>query len=220
MSKKYRGRIAKWDDSKGYGFISPVNRNVTIFFHISTLKTQARRPRVGDNVSFEIIKDSKKRLQANNVYIDNVDELITVTPKKINYLDFFAILCLLSMMAIAGINYFPDKKFDLITAILIGFGLLCMVILARPKKPKESHFNCSHCHKRTAFTKRTIRAWNNKITRFYCNQCYQPRDYPDLFMYRRNRRNRDDSGGVIILVLVVLFVAFIVKKSYTMLIGG
>lgn len=224
MSKKYRGHISKWIDSKGYGFISPINQHNTIFFHISTLKTRARRPRVGDNVHFEIIEDTKKRLQAINVYIDDVGELVTVAPKKASYLDFFAVIVLFSVTAIGSIYYFSAKQFDLTTAILIGCGLFCMVLLARPKKPRQSHFNCSHCLKRTAFTKRTIRAWNNRVTRFYCNQCYQPKEYPDFSMHKRNRtmypRNREGLGGIIILVLVILLVAFIAKKSYTLLVGG
>lgn len=66
---RYQGKITKWNDDKGFGFITRNDSNQQIFVHISAFdKSQQRqRPTAGEIVSFEIADDIKKGLQAYNV---------------------------------------------------------------------------------------------------------------------------------------------------------
>lgn len=66
---RYQGKITKWNDGKGFGFITRNDSNQQVFVHISAFdKAQQRlRPTVGDGVSFEVADDIKKGLQAYNV---------------------------------------------------------------------------------------------------------------------------------------------------------
>lgn len=49
-----RGRIAVWNDDRGYGFINPDAGGDRLFFHISGMVRGASRPSVGDSVTYEM----------------------------------------------------------------------------------------------------------------------------------------------------------------------
>jgi len=68
---RHQGKIIKWIDEKGFGFIAENgSSSKQIFVHISGFKS-GERPSVGENVSFEIADDVKKGMQAYNViYLD------------------------------------------------------------------------------------------------------------------------------------------------------
>jgi cold shock CspA family protein len=67
-----RGKISHWRDDKGFGFILPEDGTEKLFFHISSVKTRGRRPRIGDSVLYESARDSQNRLQAKAVVIEGV----------------------------------------------------------------------------------------------------------------------------------------------------
>jgi uncharacterized membrane protein YsdA (DUF1294 family)/cold shock CspA family protein len=63
----HRGRIAKWNDERGFGFISPSEGGGSVFVHISSFPRSARRPHVNEAVSYTLVLDSQGRPQANDV---------------------------------------------------------------------------------------------------------------------------------------------------------
>ena len=67
-----KGQIVKWDDSKGYGFISALDCEHRVFFHVSSVENINRRPKLNDNVTFDLGKDNQGRINATNVYIEGV----------------------------------------------------------------------------------------------------------------------------------------------------
>ncbi|MFB5141556.1 cold shock and DUF1294 domain-containing protein [Vibrio diabolicus] len=64
-----KGKVIEWNDSKGYGFISALNGELRVFLHISTVQSKGRRPKVDDEVKFEVNEDKKGRYNATNVTI-------------------------------------------------------------------------------------------------------------------------------------------------------
>jgi len=66
------GRVKKWNDQKGFGFVQPENSTEEIFFHISALQRSARRPDVDDQLLFNVVVDEKGRRKAVDVSIDGV----------------------------------------------------------------------------------------------------------------------------------------------------
>ncbi|MDF5014728.1 DUF1294 domain-containing protein [Vibrio parahaemolyticus] len=68
-----KGQILEWNDSKGYGFISVIGDEQKVFIHVSSIKNRGRRPKLNDSVTFEVTKDSKGRLNAENVGIEGVN---------------------------------------------------------------------------------------------------------------------------------------------------
>ncbi|MDN6307812.1 DUF1294 domain-containing protein [Psychrobacter sp.] len=65
MENKQQGRIAKWQDDKGFGFIETENGD-SVFFHVSEFKAY-RRPDIGEQVVFSVGQDHQGRMQAKQV---------------------------------------------------------------------------------------------------------------------------------------------------------
>lgn len=65
MANKQQGRVNKWQEDKGFGFIE-TDGGESLFFHISEFKAK-RRPQVGEQVVFSIATDNQGRLQAKQV---------------------------------------------------------------------------------------------------------------------------------------------------------
>ena len=61
------GRIEKWNDDRGFGFIAPAGGGEDVFVHISALPDESRRPVEGDAVRYAIGRDERGRPQARNV---------------------------------------------------------------------------------------------------------------------------------------------------------
>lgn len=66
QSREQAGRIKRWDDDKGFGFIQPVAGGTDVFAHISAMRGD-RRPTAGDQVLFVAGRDDKGRLRAEHV---------------------------------------------------------------------------------------------------------------------------------------------------------
>jgi uncharacterized membrane protein YsdA (DUF1294 family)/cold shock CspA family protein len=62
-----KGSIAKWNDERGFGFISPFEGGSSVFVHISSFPRGGRRPSVNEAVSYTLAFDSHGRAQANDV---------------------------------------------------------------------------------------------------------------------------------------------------------
>ena len=65
MPNKQQGRVTKWQDDKGFGFIETA-AGESVFFHVSEFKAQ-RRPAIGEEVVFSVDYDNQRRLQAKEV---------------------------------------------------------------------------------------------------------------------------------------------------------
>jgi cold shock CspA family protein len=176
-----RGKINQWKDEKGFGFIVPDDGTEKVFFHISAVKSKARRPKVGDVVNYDATRDSKNRLKALAVSIEGVatslkprDKSIDnrIEPPKNNIFDYVLIVVLLvSLTTTVGI-FFKSQRIE--DAIPIGIpALIAIILLGRQKKPKDKEFSCSRCNKITEHDARTIKAWNNGFLKLYCHSCHQ-----------------------------------------------
>ncbi|HUQ33797.1 MAG TPA: cold shock and DUF1294 domain-containing protein [Pyrinomonadaceae bacterium] len=62
-----QGRIAKWNDERGFGFISPSEGGSSVFVHISSFPRGDRRPSVNEAVSYTRAFDAHGRPQAIDV---------------------------------------------------------------------------------------------------------------------------------------------------------
>ncbi|HYC54609.1 MAG TPA: cold shock and DUF1294 domain-containing protein [Candidatus Binatia bacterium] len=64
-----RGRLIKWNDGKGYGFVQPDDGSADVFAHISAFAEGQRRPKEGDAVFFRI-DHGGRRPKASSVRLD------------------------------------------------------------------------------------------------------------------------------------------------------
>ncbi len=63
MALRYTGRLKKWNDERGFGFIVADDGGAELFVHISAFARNAPPPAVGEALSFEVEpdRDGKKR---------------------------------------------------------------------------------------------------------------------------------------------------------------
>ncbi|MBA2113451.1 hypothetical protein HOV93_06000 [Planctomycetes bacterium FF15] len=62
-----QGKITRWDDERGFGFISCNGDEGSVFVHITSFSGTSRRPADGDVVYFEIGKGKNGKSQAERV---------------------------------------------------------------------------------------------------------------------------------------------------------
>lgn len=78
-----QGTITRWDDDRGFGFISWQGDDGSVFVHIKAFSGSSRRPEVGDAVFYEIGKGKDGRSQAENVrYADEPEPPKPLTGRR------------------------------------------------------------------------------------------------------------------------------------------
>lgn len=60
---RFDGKLEKWNDDRGFGFITPSHGGDPVFVHVSAFPRDSRRPRIGEALTFEVeaAGDGKKR---------------------------------------------------------------------------------------------------------------------------------------------------------------
>lgn len=64
---RLQGKFTRWDDERGFGFISSHDDGSSVFVHIKAFSLKSRRPEVGDIVSYEMTRDKGGRPRAEKV---------------------------------------------------------------------------------------------------------------------------------------------------------
>jgi uncharacterized membrane protein YsdA (DUF1294 family)/cold shock CspA family protein len=73
---RYQGKITRWQDDQGFGFITPNGGGGQVFVHIKAFSNQRRRPVGNEIVTYGLQADQKGRARAGNVAF--VDERAVV----------------------------------------------------------------------------------------------------------------------------------------------
>lgn len=64
---RYQGKIAEWNDDRGFGFVTTNGTNDRYFFHVSELQGSTIRPAIGKVVTYEIATPPDKKPSAVKV---------------------------------------------------------------------------------------------------------------------------------------------------------
>ena len=64
---RIEGTLTKWNDDRGFGFITPTQGSSEVFVHISAFPRDGRRPAIGEQLKFEIETDSAGKKRAINL---------------------------------------------------------------------------------------------------------------------------------------------------------
>jgi cold shock CspA family protein len=66
------GQLVKWNDERGFGFITPSVGGNQVFLHISAIPKTSRRPRVGDTISYALVTEADGRTRASSASIQGI----------------------------------------------------------------------------------------------------------------------------------------------------
>jgi len=152
-----QGKITKWFDDKGYGFITS-DQGENLFLHFSAFKSTGLRANVGDRVSYKVAKGDRG-LQAYDLeFLDKV--------KTSNRFD-----------KESSKSTLKSKVLFILVALVIGLGLTqfsseltpSSPVISSPSEefidaPREINFQCmgkTHCSEMTSCEEAT----------FYLNNC-------------------------------------------------
>lgn len=60
---RIHGTLSKWNDDRGFGFITPAEGGAEVFVHVSAFPRDGQRPQVGETLGFELETgpDGRKR---------------------------------------------------------------------------------------------------------------------------------------------------------------
>lgn len=72
MNIIFKGRLERWNEDKGFGFIRPEQAKGDLFIHISALKNMPRRPVVGDVIYYQLHVGDDGKTKAINARIEGV----------------------------------------------------------------------------------------------------------------------------------------------------
>ena len=62
-----QGKITKWKDDQGFGFITSIGGGEQVFVHIKAFSNRHRRPIGNEIVTYEVISDDQGRMRAEDV---------------------------------------------------------------------------------------------------------------------------------------------------------
>lgn len=118
-----QGKIVKWNDQKGYGFIDVELRKELVFFHITALKNSNIRPKLNESVSFAIERDAQGRLSASGVVMVN---------QKGSVLPFSILFSLFFLSVVAASVLFLHTPLP-VMFVYLALSLVTFVIYAKDK---------------------------------------------------------------------------------------
>lgn len=64
---RIEGTLTKWNDDRGFGFITPTQGGPEVFAHISAFPRDGQRPKLGERITFEIGTGKDGKQQARNI---------------------------------------------------------------------------------------------------------------------------------------------------------
>ena len=128
-----KGKIASWNDEKGYGFISPLAGGDRTFVHIKAFANRARRPMVGDVVTYSVSADARGRLRAEDAAIAGVPG--KVKPRQPSgFLDL--LLASVFLLVVAGAVWLSAIPMPILIVYLV-FSLATFAAYALDKSAAE-----------------------------------------------------------------------------------
>ena len=72
MTMRHNGKIIRWDDDRGFGFIAAGDGCKDVFLHISAFRDRGRKPEQHESVTYELGHDAQGRPKALAVaFVEN-----------------------------------------------------------------------------------------------------------------------------------------------------
>ena len=111
-----------------------------------------------------------------------------------------------------------ETIFGLAIAALFALSLTFKFFLKR--QPKEKHFRCARCGAISPHTERTIEAWRNSKTKFFCPACHakwlqsKPPQGRVQFSSRGNAGSGSGCLGIVVFFAFVPVAGYFLVRTY------
>jgi len=140
---RVKGKVIKWQNDKGFGFIEPVNGMPDIFFHENFLLHHSRRPIVGDEVSFEIATTPEGRQRAERIVFRGDHD----PRQRDKFFDIFYSGLSNAFLIGIGILVFYKKLDPILGALYWLFSLVTFLLYRRDKnKARKDEWRTPEMH--------------------------------------------------------------------------
>lgn len=104
---RFQGKIDRWNDTKGFGFVTPNGGGEKAFVHISNFEEKTTRPKNGDLITYEQTKDEKARIRAEKIQFVAIRS-VKHHKKTPSALTMTVTVSLLAFLGIAGISKYKS----------------------------------------------------------------------------------------------------------------
>lgn len=119
------GKLIKWKDKQGFGFIQPVDRSQDVFLHISEIKDSNRRPQIGDTIYYYVVTKNGKFCASNAFILGARNKGKVSSNKKVGSFPFpFIGILLISILPLVGSIHFAWRT----ATILPPMNLLPLIL--------------------------------------------------------------------------------------------
>lgn len=130
---RLKGKLIKWNEDKGFGFISPNGGGENIFIHKSVFSNRSRIPQINDVITFVISKDNQGRYCAAEATFSG-EKLKKKQPKKINKFSIYLSTLFLSLLIII---YLLGNIPQNLLLVYLGGSLITFLAYARDKSKAQ-----------------------------------------------------------------------------------
>ena len=126
---RIKGKITKWNDEKGFGFITPNTAGKQIFIHISAFSNCYRRPEINQEVIYTLGTDKHGRPCAEDASLpgNNLHKNSNKRNDTFSILLSVSCLVIVSMLAVTGEIPLP------LLAIYLGCSIITFAAYAMDK---------------------------------------------------------------------------------------
>ncbi len=129
-----KGKITSWNDTKGFGFITPLAEGKQVFVHINAFSNRKRRPEINQVVTYALSTDKQGRPCAVKATLAG-DRLPQNTKQKKGS---FSVIGALFFLVIVGAFVFTAKLHPLVLAVYLVVSLLTFIVYAIDKSAAKN----------------------------------------------------------------------------------
>lgn len=128
---RLQGRIIRWNDDRGFGFIVPDEGGQDVFLHVSAFRERGRRPAESEPVTYDLGRDAQGRPRAQDVvFVERRSLSLGLNGALVLLSGGF--LCLVAAATFAG------RLMPAVAGLYLAASLLAFVAYALDKSAAEA----------------------------------------------------------------------------------